>query len=824
MVWNFIKKHRKKLAAAAIGASLIAGEASFGLASRTAGAALNSLGFLHSSNKGQFCEYLGDYERINAGLKGETFEEKADSWYNIFPATECLERWPLTASNGVEIKSSEGKIIARRHPTRKFVDIDDFPEPVKMAFILREDRRFYSNYGIDWFGKWKAVKSIFSGDRITGASGITEQVAKLAFTPRGRIAERRGLSGLSRKLLEEAYATELYHVLGRDRILEIYLNNAYLGNGNFGVAAAAKDYFDKDVKDVSFSEALFLAVVLKHPNYNPITEDGIKLQTERYKAFLNSLVNERLLSAEYKKEAGEIRIKERKRNGRIEISYDSAVKSIRDELLRYGVDLYDYIRAERKGQKNLWYENPGFGFSVSTTLDTRITSILKKAMDNNFRHRHANIASVVMDQNGRILATIGRRDYRTYADTHLGIEAWFEMASTIKPFIFGFAYDTGIFSPDDRMWDDKDSIDEPVGSLGIALPEVADPPRNWDRKYGRLMTLDEALVSSNNMISRRVYDTEIAQPRGFERLIKFIEAAGIDPSGYRKFGPYDRNNNSLGGRLSRVIDLAGAYTAFVNQGIAYRPSIIESVEFGDTVVIRERSGNRVFNNPEAVEDVRRSLEKIGRRFVRRLPEDIHIGLKTGTADETVHVWTAGFLEDKDRKYVFAFLALDERGKSLGEGLYASNIVVPVVRGFVKGIAPSVDFRHRQRRFEIEEGEEEVSLHDLCSRYFADENETMVQIENSGNYNLALIRSDMDSCAAKEFFGGPRWSYLKIFSGLASEELFERYSADLGRGSATAQMQLRYAAAAYRDIKLYSASEKDHAFAGRKLESLGEYLE
>ncbi len=823
---SFVKRNRKKIAAVALAASLIAGESSFGLASRLSGFVLNNLGFLHSSNKGQFCEYMKDYERINAGLEGKKIRKKDDSWYNVFPDIKCLERWPLTATNGVEIKSSEGKVIARRYPTREFINIEDIPGHVKSAFILRENRRFYDNYGIDWPGKWRALKSIFSGERVTGASGITEQVAKITFTPRGRIAARSGFSGVLEKLLEVTYATELFHALGRDRILEIYLNNVYFGDGRFGTEAASKNYFSKSTADLTFPEALFLSVVLKQPNYNPTTERGFEFQMEKYRVFLDSLAADGIITKEeatqYQKG---IKIADKERNGRIEVAYDSAVKSIRDELLEYGVDLYSYIRAERKGQRNLWYENPGFGFTVSTTLDTRITQVLKAAIDNfKLNPDRANIAAIVLDEKGRVIATIGRRDYRTYADLHLGVEAWFEMASTIKPFVFGFAYDSGIFAPEDMMWDDKDSIDKPVGSLGLLLPEVKDPPRNWDRIYGRLMDLDEALVSSNNIISRRVYDAVISMPGGFDRFLNFLKAAGIDVSGYRKNGMYDRNNNALGGRLSRVVDVAGAYTAFANEGIAYRPTIIDSIEFGDLVVKREVSGTKVFSNPEAVENIRESMKKAGRKFVRRLPEDVNFGFKTGTADETVHAWTAGFLEDKDRKYVFAFLAVNERGRSMGEGLYASNVVVPVVRGFVRGIVPAVDFKPGSRKFSVDEETERVSLNDLCNNYYEDGDEINSQIENSSNYNVILLKSDMDACAAREFFGGPKWSYFQIFSAIASESLSERYSNELGRESATAQMHLRYAAATYRDIKLYSSSAEDSGFASRKIKGLEDGLE
>ncbi|MBR1649072.1 MAG: penicillin-binding protein 1A [Alphaproteobacteria bacterium] len=151
---------------------------------------------------------------------------------------------------------------------RLFVPIEKIPELVKNAFIAAEDKKFYSHSGIDYVGIVRAVlgnlKNLGSGRRPAGASTITQQVAK-------NFLFSSELS-YTRKLKEAIIAHRIEKAFSKDHILELYLNQIYLGNRSYGVAAAALNYFGKPLDKLSIAEIAYLAALPKGPNnYNPKT-------------------------------------------------------------------------------------------------------------------------------------------------------------------------------------------------------------------------------------------------------------------------------------------------------------------------------------------------------------------------------------------------------------------------------------------------------------------------------------------------------------------------------------------------------------------------
>lgn len=152
---------------------------------------------------------------------------------------------------------------------RFFVPIDKVPERVKNAFIAAEDKHFYNHAGVDFLGITRAIignlKNIGTGKRPAGASTITQQVAK-------NFLLSSELSYI-RKIKEAILATRIEQAFSKDHILELYLNEIYLGNRSYGVAAAALNYFGKSLNDLQIEEVAYLAALPKGPNnYNPKTK------------------------------------------------------------------------------------------------------------------------------------------------------------------------------------------------------------------------------------------------------------------------------------------------------------------------------------------------------------------------------------------------------------------------------------------------------------------------------------------------------------------------------------------------------------------------
>ncbi len=163
------------------------------------------------------------------------------------------------------IYAGDGRLLAEyAQEKRVFVPIESMPDMVKNAFIAAEDQNFYSHPGVDAIAIARAaVFNILNRDRLVGASTITQQVAKNFLLTNERSFER--------KIKEAILATRMESAMSKDQILELYLNEIYLGQRSYGVAAAALTYFNKKLDDLNISEAAYLAALPKAPNnYHPV--------------------------------------------------------------------------------------------------------------------------------------------------------------------------------------------------------------------------------------------------------------------------------------------------------------------------------------------------------------------------------------------------------------------------------------------------------------------------------------------------------------------------------------------------------------------------
>ena len=166
------------------------------------------------------------------------------------------------------VHNSSGELIKEySNEYRVFIPIDAVPTIVKLAFISAEDKNFYTHIGVDLFGISRAfinnVKNISSNKRPQGASTITQQVAK-NFLLTDELS-------LTRKIKEAILAIKIETTFSKDKILELYLNQIYLGSGTYGIAAASNRYFKKSLRDITIEEAAYLAALPKAPsNYHPV--------------------------------------------------------------------------------------------------------------------------------------------------------------------------------------------------------------------------------------------------------------------------------------------------------------------------------------------------------------------------------------------------------------------------------------------------------------------------------------------------------------------------------------------------------------------------
>ncbi|WP_069299355.1 penicillin-binding protein 1A [Neptunicoccus sediminis] len=198
---------------------------------------------------------------------------------------------PATISR---VYSGEGKVMDEfAHERRMFTPADEVPDVIKQAFVSAEDKHFYEHKGYDLQGIVKAALDAAQGGRLRGASTITQQVMKNFLLDGSRSFER--------KIKEIILATRLEETLDKDKILELYLNEIFLGQNSYGVTAAADTYFGKNLEEVTVAEAAYLAALPKAPSdYHPVRQKERAIVRRDYvlgQMYDNGYINEAAYTA-----------------------------------------------------------------------------------------------------------------------------------------------------------------------------------------------------------------------------------------------------------------------------------------------------------------------------------------------------------------------------------------------------------------------------------------------------------------------------------------------------------------------------------------------
>ena len=215
------------------------------------------------------------------------------SYSNDIPDYKFLKNYKPPVSS--KVYSGEGELVADfSKEKRVFVPYSSIPKNVINAFLSAEDKNFFSHPGVDAKGVLRAVvnniSNIISSERLEGASTITQQVAK-NFLLTNEVS-------INRKIKEAILAFRIERALSKERILELYLNQIYLGSGAYGIAAASLEYFDKSIKDINYSEAALLAALPKAPSrYNPYRD--IEVAKFRRNLVLKNLLDNNYITSEW---------------------------------------------------------------------------------------------------------------------------------------------------------------------------------------------------------------------------------------------------------------------------------------------------------------------------------------------------------------------------------------------------------------------------------------------------------------------------------------------------------------------------------------------
>ncbi len=289
------------------------------------------------------------------------------------PSTENLNL--ITTSYKTTLYYSDGSIsdtLFGAEANRSYVTIDKIPDCVKYAFIAKEDSRFYEHNGIDIKGIFRAVVSVVKTRSLEyGGSTITQQLIKNQVFGGGN--ETDPLDKIVRKFQEQYLAIQVENELDKDTILEYYLNNINLGNGSYGVQTAAQNYFDKNVDELTLSEAAVLAPIAYSPTYrNPILYPEQNAE-KRLETLDKMLENNFCTQEEYDEALADdvyARIQDHDQSTNESIPYSYFTDELIEQVLS---DLQEKLGYTEKEASDLLYKG---GLKIYTTQDREIQDIV----------------------------------------------------------------------------------------------------------------------------------------------------------------------------------------------------------------------------------------------------------------------------------------------------------------------------------------------------------------------------------------------------------------------------------------------------------------
>ena len=282
------------------------------------------------------------------------------TYSNDIPDYKFLKNYKPPVSS--KVYSGEGELVADfSKEKRVFVPYSSIPKNVINAFLSAEDKNFFSHPGVDAKGVLRAVvnniSNIISSERLEGASTITQQVAK-NFLLTNEVS-------INRKIKEAILAFRIERALSKERILELYLNQIYLGSGAYGIAAASLEYFDKSIRDINYSEAALLAALPKAPSrYNPYRD--IEVAKFRRNLVLKNLLDNNYITSEWY---------EKLKNKEIILSKNKKI---------YLEDAQYFIEDVRKNViKNFTYDKVyKQGFNINTPINLEFQKIATNSLRN----------------------------------------------------------------------------------------------------------------------------------------------------------------------------------------------------------------------------------------------------------------------------------------------------------------------------------------------------------------------------------------------------------------------------------------------------------
>lgn len=515
-----------------------------------------------------------------------------------------------------QIYDINGNELANIHAeeNRVPVSIRQIPKDLQNAFVAVEDNRFYDHIGVDPKGILRAVVSnITSKEVAEGGSTITQQLAKNAYLTQERT--------MKRKIQEVFLALRLEQQYTKQEILELYLNQIYFGQGAYGVQAAAKTYFGKDVSELDTNECAVLAGIPKSPNYySPL--NSMEAAQKRKATVLDQMVKYGYMNAmtanSLKKEPLKLAKPHADDNSNTPKYFVNYV--IQELINKYGADAV--------------YKD---GLKIYTTIDMDMQRAAEEAMKNLPNsstdangNRQPQGALVAIDPaTGYIKAMVGGRGTDQFNRATMAER---QPGSAFKPFVFAAALESD-YSPS-SMIDDK-----PL--------KIGDwSPQNYNRTFNGMVSLRYTAEQSLN-----VPTVKLAQEIGLDKVIYYAKEMGISSLVMDGSSAHNDKNFAitLGGLTRGVtpLELTSAYGTFANSGVHVAPvAIIKVLDRNGKIMEEARPETKQVMKRSSAEELTSMLMGVVQRGTgTRANIGRPAAGKTGTTSDYLDAWFVGYVPD-----------------------------------------------------------------------------------------------------------------------------------------------------------------------------------
>ena len=479
------------------------------------------------------------------------------------------------------------EIIDPNAGRREYIKISDISPFMVAAIIATEDKDFYSHPGFDLFAIARAaVQNLSAGETVSGASTITQQLARNLLLD----ADERNRRTIERKIKEIFLSAEITRRYSKDQILELYLNENYYGNFAYGIEAAAMTYFGVPAKFLNLAQASFLAGLPQAPSvYDVYNNYDATIERQKTVITLMYLVSREQGCISVGNSSSRVCVRETDVSNAIE---EIAATNFRE--VNFSIKFPHWVTMVR-GQLEEEYGAQALyklGLTVYTTIDPKLQEAAQEIVTRQVAAMAANHAYggalVAMDvETGQILSMVGSPDFASEANSgQVNMAAALRQpGSALKPFVFAAAFEKG-WTPATLIWDVPSEF-SPTGrkeDLSYAPPYV---PVNYDGKFHGPVLVRDALANSYNIPAVKALEYvglyEDPNQPGREGFISFAQRFGLSSLNKPGFGL----SVALGGGEVTLLDMTAAYNVLANNGVYVRPQTILKIVDQNGVTVFE---------------------------------------------------------------------------------------------------------------------------------------------------------------------------------------------------------------------------------------------